>query len=49
VLLFSVGAVMDAAQGLPVTGALYILAALLLLAATLMPPAGAASLRIRML
>lgn len=49
VLLFSVGAVMDAAQGLPVTGALYILSALLLLAATLMPPAGAASLRIRML
>jgi heme exporter protein B len=49
VLLFSVGAVMDAAQGLPVAGALYILTALLVLSATLMPAAGAASLRVRML
>lgn len=48
-LLFSVGAVTDAAAGLPATGALYVLAALLVLAATLMPPATAASLRARML
>jgi len=49
VLLFSVGAVVDATAGLPVAGALYMLAALLVLAATIMPPAAAASLRIRML
>jgi heme exporter protein B len=48
VLLFALGAVTDAAMGLPATGALYVLAALLVFAATVMPPAAAASLRARM-
>jgi len=48
-LLFSVGAVVDAAAGLPVTGTLYVLAALLVLSMTIMPPVAAWSLRVRML
>jgi heme exporter protein B len=48
VLVFSVGAVADSAQGLPVTAELYVLGALLAFTATIMPPAAAVSLRIRM-
>lgn len=46
VLIFAANAVDSAATGFPVTGQLYILTALLILAATLAPFAAAASLRI---
>jgi heme exporter protein B len=46
VLIFGATAVDAAAAGLPVTGHLYVLAALLVLAFTLAPPAAAAALRI---
>ncbi len=46
VLIFAAGAVDAAAAGLPVTGHLYVLGALLLLALTLAPLAAAAALRI---
>lgn len=46
VLIFGAQAVAAAAQGLPVSGPLYMLAALLLLAITLAPWAAAAALRI---
>ena len=46
VLIFAANAVDAAATGFPVTGQLYILTALLILAATLAPFAAAASLRI---
>src|SRR5690606_23391089 len=45
VLLFALAAVDNAAQGLPIRGEIYMLAALAVLAATLMPPAAAAMLR----
>jgi heme exporter protein B len=48
VLVFSVGAVAAAAQGFPAAAELYILGALFVLAATIMPPAAAASLRVRL-
>ena len=48
VLIFSVAAVDNAAQGLPITAELYFLSALLVLAVTLAPFATAASLRIRL-
>jgi heme exporter protein B len=48
VLVFSVAAVANSTMGLPVAAELYILGALLALAATVMPPAAAASLRVRM-
>lgn len=47
VLIFSVAAVGNAAQGLPITGELYFLGALLLLSLSIMPPAAAVSLRLR--
>lgn len=47
VLIFSISAVDNAIQGLPVTGEYYILGALLVMALTLAPFATAASLRIR--
>lgn len=47
VLIFSISAVDNAIQGLPITGEFYILGALLVLALTLAPFATAASLRIR--
>ena len=46
VLVFGTQAVTAAGAGLPATGALYMLAALLVLAAVLSPPAAAAALRI---
>lgn len=48
ILIFSAGAVEAAAQGLPVEGQLYLLSALLVLAATLSPIATSAALCIRM-
>ena len=48
VLVFSVGAVGNAINGLSIAGELYFLAALLVLALTLMPLAAATSLRIRL-
>lgn len=48
ILIFSAGAVEIAAQGLPVDGQLYLLSALLVLAATLAPIATSAALCIRM-
>jgi heme exporter protein B len=48
VLIFSVGAVGNAMNGLSIAGELYLLAALLVLALTLMPLAAAAALRIRL-
>lgn len=48
VLLFALAAVDNAAQGLPIRGEIYMLAALAVLAATLMPPAAAAALRSRL-
>lgn len=48
VLIFAVGAVGNAALGLPVSGELYLLGAILALSITVMPPAAAAALRIRM-
>lgn len=46
VLIFSAGTVDAAAVGLPISGQLYFLAALLVLAMTLAPPAAAAALKI---
>ena len=46
VLIFGANAVNSAAQGMPVTGQLYFLAALLVLALTLAPLAAAAALKI---
>lgn len=46
VLIFGANAVATAASGLPITGQLYVLAALLVLALTLAPFAAAAALRI---
>ncbi|MDY6993999.1 MAG: heme exporter protein CcmB, partial [Pseudomonadota bacterium] len=46
VLIFSAGAVNEAARGFPAIGQLYFLAALLVLALTLAPFATAAALRI---
>ncbi len=48
ILIFSAGAVEIAAQGLPADGQLYLLSALLVLAATLAPIATSAALCIRM-
>lgn len=48
ILIFSAGAVETAAQGLPADGLLYLLSALLVLAATLAPFATSAALSIRM-
>ena len=48
VLIFSVGAVGNAMNGLSIAGEQYFLAALLVLALTLMPLAAAAALRIRL-
>lgn len=48
VLIFAVAAVTNARNGLAITGELYFLAALLVLALTLMPLAAAAALRIRL-
>jgi heme exporter protein B len=48
ILIFATGAVESVAQGLPAKAHLYMLAALLVLALSLAPFAGAAALRIRM-
>lgn len=48
VLIFAVAAVVNAGNGLVITGELYFLAALLVLTLTLMPLAAAAALRIRL-
>jgi heme exporter protein B len=48
ILIFAAGAVESVAQGLPAKAHLYMLAALLVLALSLAPFAGAAALRIRM-
>ena len=48
VLIFSVGAVGNAMNGLSIAGELYLLSALLVLTLTLMPLAAAAALRIRL-
>lgn len=48
VLIFAVAAVGNAVKGLAITGEIYFLAALLVLALTLMPLAAAAALRIRL-
>ena len=48
VLIFSVAAVSNASKGLSIAAELYFLAAVLVLSATLMPLAAAASLRVRL-
>jgi heme exporter protein B len=48
ILLFALAAVDNAAQGLPIRGEIYMLAALAVFSATLMPPAAAAALRSRL-